>query len=427
MKASAFIACCAVVAALVLLAACQPDNVAETDSCMECHSGDTTEGNAVLAAQDQYEASGHFLGPRTLVESTLDTGHMYVHHGSNSMYTNGSSCSKCHTHQGFVDFVAAGMPASWNQAYGAASAPGCFTCHKPHVSGDFSMRKETAETLVGGTSFNWGKGNLCVTCHKSLTDATTFLPDETEPTPSIYPKAWTTRDNMHHGPQADFMLGTNHRPFDLKTYAGASPHLDALSLPDSCVGCHLYQPSARLGGTLALGGHGMYLTGDVHGTNSNVIGPCRSCHNYPVSGTGAPILVSSAGSSMTGGFETALTPDTDVNTTLAAIRANRDLLIVYFGTDANFTSGGNLGGRRLTAVTGGDVTTAGEWEKDWVFTTSLPGAGGFTLTEEDSFAYWNFMYFIEDRSHGIHNPTFALQILWDSVEAVGLTPSGTRP
>jgi hypothetical protein len=130
---------------------------------------------------------------------------------------------------------------------------------------------------------------------------------------------------------------------------------------------------------------------------------------------------------MTGGFETALTPDTDVNTTLAAIRANRDLLIVYFGTDANFTSGGNLGGRRLTAVTGGDVATAGEWEKDWVFTTSLPGAGGFTLTEEDSFAYWNFMYFIEDRSHGIHNPTFALQILWDSVEAVGLTPSGTRP
>jgi len=420
MKARALIACITILAAFAFLAACQPDSLAETDSCMECHSGDSTLGNAVLAAQAQYESSGHFLGPRTLVESTLNIGHMYVFHGSNAMYTNGSNCSKCHTHQGFVDFVAAGMPTTWNQAYMAASQPGCFTCHKPHVSGDFSMRKTSSETLIsGGTPFDGGSGNLCVTCHKSLTDSSVLLPGGA--------KTWTVRDGPHHGPQADFMMGTNHRPFGMNSYVGQSVHYTDPGLSKTCTGCHMYNPSARLSGTLELGGHGMYLTGDVHGTNSNVIGSCRNCHNYPVSGTGAPILISSAGATMTGGFETALAPDLNVNTTLAAIRANRDLLIVYFGTNATFTVGGNTGGRRLTAVGGGDVLAAGEWQKDWVFTSSLAGAGSFTLTEANSFAYWNFLYFIEDKSHGIHNPYFAHQILYDSVQAVGLTPVGSPP
>jgi hypothetical protein len=422
MKPSALIALCALIPAFALLAACNPDNVAETDSCMECHSGYTGADTDVLARTAQYEESGHFQGPRTLVESTLDTGHLYVFHGSNAMYCNGASgptnCTKCHTHQGFVDYVETGSPLPF---YGAASPPGCFTCHKPHVSGNFNLRKETSETLVTGTTtFNWGKGNLCVTCHKALIDATTFLPDETG---GIYPKDWTNRDGMHHGPQADFMMGTNHRPFPSKTYAGTSVHLNG-NLPNSCVSCHLYEPGARLGGTLELGGHGMYLTGDVHGTNSNVIGACRNCHTYSGSS-----LVSAATTSMTGGFEgsTSSVPPivANVNASLDDIRALRDLLIVYFGTDANWPAAG----RRITAVSGGDVSspTPGEWERDWVFTSSI-SSSNFSLSEDESFAYWNFMLFTEDKSQGIHNPPFAYQILYDSAEALGINVSAfTRP
>jgi hypothetical protein len=419
MKARALIACITILAAFAFLAACQPDSLAETDSCMECHSGYTGADVDVLARTAQYEESGHSQGPRTLVESTLDTGHIYVFHGSNAMYCNGSSCSKCHTHQGFVDYVETGSTLSF---YGAASPPGCFTCHKPHVSGDFSLRKTASETLIGGGSFDGGKGNLCATCHKALTNATTFLPDETG---GIYPKAWTNRDGMHHGPQADFILGANHRPFPSKAYVGASPHLAGNgNLPNSCNSCHLYEPGGRLSGTLELGGHGMYLTGDVHGTNSNVIGACRNCHTYPSSAT---TLVSAAAGSMTGGFEastTSISPIVaNVNASLDDIRALRDLLIVWFGTNANWPTAG----RRITAVTGGDVAVAGEWQKDWVFTSSISSAN-FTLAEDESFAYWNFLLFIEDKSHGIHNPAFAYEILYDSAEALGINVSAfTRP
>ena len=57
-----------------------------------------------------------------------------------------------------MDFVDTGMPPR-TSFYGAASPPGCFTCHKPHISGDFSLRKVSSETLVDGTnSFNGGNG-----------------------------------------------------------------------------------------------------------------------------------------------------------------------------------------------------------------------------------------------------------------------------
>jgi hypothetical protein len=353
------------------------------------------------------------------------------------MYTNGSNCSKCHTHQGFVDFIAAGMPAIWNSNYGAASQPGCFTCHKPHISGDFSMRKQTAETLVDGATFDQGKGNLCVTCHKSLTASSAYLTGFTGSLPlASATKSWSSSAGPHHGPEADFIMGANHYDYG-GDYSGASPHL----LPEGCVSCHMYQPGARLGGSLELGGHGFYLTGDVHGNIVNVIGAtgglCRSCHAW--SGTSATVAVPTPGPTsgyLTGGYETSSAAL--INTYLDQIRANRNKLIAYFGTGTNFykvtlddngTPGdpsddinvlpGAAGDGPIESLSGGDVAS-GEWEKDWAFAASR-------LTETQSRAFWNFKLFIEDKSQGIHNPVFAIRILWDSVDDLGLTPSGSRP
>jgi hypothetical protein len=437
MKARALIACIAVLAAFAFLAACQPDSVAETDSCMECHSGEGTESNAVLAAQDQYDNSGHFNGPR-IVEAANAYTYEFAFEGGNSLYCNGNNvagatttnCSRCHTHQGFVDFIAAGMPPTFVNNYSAASQPGCFTCHKPHVSGDFSMRKESAETLVDGTTvFSGGKGNLCVTCHKSLTavgDVAVASTTAFFSTTTAFPLTWRSSSGMHHGPQADFMLGKNSYPYAAKTYVGQSVHLGT-SIPDSCVTCHMYgSTDARAGFSLELGGHGMYLTADVHGQTANVIGGCRStsCHTWSSSATTKtaavpnPLSTPPAGSlgSLTGGFETSTSAL--VNNYLDNIRANRDLLIAYFG---NGTA--NFGGAGAGAIEGADDhldQTTGEFGKDWVFAQA-------NLTATQSFAFWNFRLFIEDRSQGIHNPAFAYQILYDAAEALGLTPVGSRP
>ena len=434
MKARALIACITILAAFAFLAACQPDGLAETDSCMECHSGDTTEGSAVRTAQAQYDESGHLNGPRMLSAYTGD--HMYVFHGSNASYANGPDCSKCHTHQGFVDFIDAGMPATWSQ-YDGPPGPECFTCHKPHISGDFSLRKETNETLIdGSTIFNGGKGNLCVTCHKSLTASTTFLTGFSGVLPAgTASKSWQTYNGTHHGPQAEFVMGANYYATPAKLYEGPSPHYSgALPVGDTCVGCHMYAPSdtSRFSGTLQMGGHGMYLGGDVHGVDSNVIGACRSCHtSYPNDFSGLPYQVyantNTAGGtgSLSGGFEA----NSSLNARLDDIRANRDLLIGYFGTGSNFYKTALVAGNVVAgvagdgpiedALTGGDVAS-GEWGKDWIFAASR-------LDENQSKAFWNFKFFIEDKSQGIHNPKFAHQILYDAVVALGMTPAGTPP
>ncbi|MCK5570433.1 MAG: hypothetical protein KAJ15_11995, partial [Spirochaetes bacterium] len=143
-------------------------NTGAIATCEACHSDGTDTGEQILGAQAQYAASGHYKGPRMYDPNVTNTGHIYVFHGSNSAYANSSSCAKCHTHEGFVASVA-GVTAA---ADATPAPPGCFTCHKPHTSGDFSLRTTSAVTLENGTSFNGGKGNLCAECHRSRTDVT---------------------------------------------------------------------------------------------------------------------------------------------------------------------------------------------------------------------------------------------------------------
>ena len=381
---------CLAAGALALLAACQPaDTVSETASCTECHSRDTTVGGAVLTAQTQYDNSGHLNGPRVLNPTP---GDIYEFEGSNSYGGGaGASCNKCHTHQGFLDFITAGMPSSYTgKTYFVPTPPECFTCHKPHIAGDFTPRKTSSETLADGTTvYDGGAGNLCATCHKSRRTASSFL--------TGFPKTWGSSDGPHHGPQADFLMGVNQHDYG-KPYAGQSVHLDPRD-PNSCVDCHMYTPTDRLR-NLQLGGHGMYLSAEVSAALTDVVGVCASCH------TGF-------GTSLTGDFESVAA----INTRLDDIRANRDLLIGYFGNGTTNFSGNGTG--PIESLTGNDVAS-GEWNKDWVFASA-------TLSQTQSYAFWNFKLFIEDRSQGIHNPYFAHQILYDAVEALGMTPVGTPP
>jgi len=430
MKHRGILALLIALAGLALLIGCQPAataNWAASTDCKACHSGETssTYGPLVLANKAGYENSGHFNGPRVLIAGAVG---QFEFDGSDAMYCNGVSgttaCSKCHTSQGFVSWLTTGTAGNQEPA----SPPGCFTCHKPHETGDFSLRTEAATTLVDGTTYNYGAGNLCANCHQSLTGAATWLAGPyatTTASPVIPVLQWASYNGSHHGPQSDIILGKNFYAEGANTYAGASAHVAGAGAPaDSCVSCHKFDPATgNLSGSLELGGHGFYLTGDVHGAQKDITALCKTCH-------------ASAGTTFP---TTHLAPaDWDGNGSvqdkLLEIKGLRNTLLGYFATAANFPGGTPTPIVKPDGVTTFTLDGTGvhnEWHQDWVFNQS---STKIQLDAPQSQAYWNLKLSMEDRSGGIHNPTFVAQILYDSIDILNLDANypvtltkGTRP
>lgn len=144
-----------------------------------------------------------------------------------------SSCARCHTGPGFVQF-AKGETVQSNQTFPIT----CAVCHDPHKSfGDtgetdnerYQVRKIDATLSNGEIITNAGTGGLCMNCHQSRRDAAT------------YTNAPGGHYGPHYAPQADVLIGTNVVTFgkELPT----SPHL--ASTKDACVDCHMYEEGAH--------------------------------------------------------------------------------------------------------------------------------------------------------------------------------------
>lgn len=252
---------------------------------------------------------------------------------------------------------------------------------------------------------------------------------------------------MHHGPQADFITGANNWVYTKTTvtYQGVSKHYSTTAAPDSCVTCHMFEPAGRLGGTLQLGGHGMYLTGDVHGSEKDIIDVCKTCHVSTGPGSNWPTVVTATTFEDSNHTEGDIDGDGFTDDILVEIDHLKKALLTYFGESDNFltlsyTLDGNKnytgyslfaatdGEAPVTDVHGGDYIPGStyEWSRDWEFNGFSPVAVDFGVTlipdaypamnKWQSQSFWNFKYFMEDRSAGIHNPKYAAQILYDALK-----------
>lgn len=396
-----------------------------------CHSEDSATGLQVLAAEAGYENSGHFNGPRLLeVWDMTDPDDLiseYAFEGSNANYANGlsygSPCQYCHTHQGFVEYVSEGSTADL-ETPPAGSQIQCFTCHAPHDNGNFSLRTETAVTLIDDTtSYDGGAGNLCINCHRARTAVDDALTDAAW---TADPTAWveiSSHWGAHHGPQAEMIAGINAWVPTGETSAGASSHYTT-NAADTCVTCHHYLGTSRLSLSLEFGGHGFYLTGDVHGNRKDLNKVCSdSCHS---SFSGDLFEEISNG--------TAQNWDNAAGTTtlLEEIEGMTQLLVAYFGTGTNFSpdgiAGGAAGDGALVDTTTGLDVASGAWQADWKFNDTY-------MSQYQAQAFWNFKVVIEDHSKGVHNPSLTAQMLYDAIvnlntnEGAGITMGAgvTRP
>ncbi len=227
----------------------------------------------------------------------------------------------------------------------------CFTCHAPHSDGNFGLRTSSPPVLEQGGTFDYGSGNLCANCHQAR------LPNP----PLTAADSITIRSSRwgpHHSVQGDIFAGLHAYEFAGEDYTETSPHNQLAT--NGCPTCHMATPRAD-----DAGGHSTNMTYQGEEEAVDFTNGCNieGCHNGDLED-----------------FEYAGVQDS-VEALLGTLRALlfADSLI----TEENLV----------------DASSSAP------LTIPTPTAG----------AIYNFLFFEDDRSFGVHNPNYVFDALNASI------------
>ena len=334
-------------------------------ACVDCHASEPKF--PVRGIRSEYLTSGH----RTL---------------GNASYANADDCQGCHTNEGFIQRIKTGK-VDVKKFVSNPSEIGCFTCHAPHDTGNFSLRTVAKVSLANGSTFDKDKGNLCANCHRARR-----TPKEEVRARNIPTDSW----GAHHGPQADMLAGTNAYEFPGKKYS-SSVHT---ALPNAtCVTCHMTLPAGRYSLTPSIGGHSFRIAGEVHEERRvNAAGCTNSgCHTEMKQLRNTEFFDKKAAADYDG--------DGKIESVQEEVIGLLERLINSKGT--------------------GLLQTMKEAPYD--------AKGKFVNAKtqyplETVAALYNYKFVLEDGSKGIHNTTYAVQLLMDSIKALDKNfDDSTRP
>ncbi|HUX40169.1 MAG TPA: hypothetical protein VMV83_03290 [Rectinemataceae bacterium] len=419
--------------------------------CQVCHvSSYVTNGDYALAnttqfpsatKESEYLFSGHNLGLREdFFSSAILVSTPSINNGAQD--ETSASCSKCHTGDGFVDWVKNGSSSASDPNASIATTAtnavtvsgtttysgeiGCTACHDPMYNGNYNLRTTAAAVMPSGNTYSsGGKGNLCATCHQDRTTVSQLAAKFTPAGTNTYVSPFSAYGATHHGPQSDFLLGvdnsgfstTNANGYKINNAAPAfaqSPHY----VQDSCVTCHVLENSSTTAGEQS--SHGMYLlTASAANTPVDHISTCAYCHDT-ASATNIGIASGTFPYVSTGtSFQTAI--GSGGGQELADIYQAYSTLLNYFAVSGNFTGSATTATAATAApvsVTTTIVSTglsdiSNRFNVDWAYHGT-----GYYLTPSQAQAYWNLMLFAEDKSVGVHNPVYASQLLFDAITLI---------
>jgi hypothetical protein len=426
-------------------------------NCFNCHSDSSELGQKILSAQAGYEHSVHANGPLapiftglyTVTDGTVTTAYNtttaymqkavgYESHGSNAFYANGSGCQICHTHEGFVKKV--------NGLYADADAEdadfitnpspiGCFTCHAPHTNGDFTLRVAdgTTVTTAAGASYAKAKGNICASCHVArlsgnATGLAYVLAGATGTSGSL-----SSRLGPHHSPTTDMLLGKGGAESSYQTY---SSHVHG-SGDATCVGCHMTMPEARAGFAPGIGGHSFAAGGVVHGTANVNTNGCNvtACHNGAISDPAAEEVTGTSTTKLKVGGHIWYGDATPFKSGVAVASQNAAIISALLTQLADPANG--CAGLLSTYAAANSVGTF-TFAKDTLGNTDGRCVLGYSISkatapvENDPLirvakAIYNYRFITEDKSFGVHNPTYVRQLLFDDITNLDGTPGSARP
>jgi hypothetical protein len=202
--------------------------------CAQCHNPDIDTLYNVWGVKTQWATSKHANG--------------------GAYFENSTTCVSCHTMEGFVQ-EQLGRPLT-DQA--TSSPIGCFACHSPHSRADFSLRTVEPVVMLAGVvgapdeTFDYGKGNLCASCHKPR--PLSNINPKPDPNSSDPITITTSRWYQHYGVQGLMLAGFNGFEFAGETYNNSFHTNSDVIKEEGCVICHMALEPRN-----PVGGHSMWL------------------------------------------------------------------------------------------------------------------------------------------------------------------------
>jgi len=314
-----------------------PAGPTSESSCIECHAN----SQKIAVKEYQWATSRHAIG------------------GNNNH--NATNCAICHTSQGFVERIAKDTNATTATIQDPLPI-NCYTCHQIHTTyteADWAFNKTTPVTIwVGGQTLDFGKANLCISCHQSrtFTPELPFEPSIVNTTDTV--NITTTRYGPHHGPQGMMLPGLNgyEIPGPLAYENSMHTVLLANSAKNACITCHM--------GTVqegdASGGHTFRVISEEGVINTAA---CAECH-------------------------------TNANDLKALVADRQSQIEARLG--------------ELEAL----LEARGKWNP------AIEQNAKGKYAEYEAGALFNFRYVAEDKSRGVHNFKYANALLINSIAAL---------
>lgn len=342
---------------------------------------------------------------------------------------------------------------------------GCFGCHTPHGRGttdgahlDQSVPVGTSITTQSGGTYgsNKAKGHICAECHqiRQNANASTIAGILTNVTGSSGTFTVGATYGPHHGPQTDLLLGKGGAEYTGTASSGAfafagtygsSNHTSNANA--DCVSCHMQSDLSdiavtdRLAVTAAVGGHAFTNKGIVHGTEQALVLGCGSatngvgCHTVKGVATSTGSTVAAANVTTTNGFLQA--GDAFFRKNEGSADSNyhlkmNELLVKLANPSADCT--GLLSQAATAATTSGklgwalmpdgmtvDPRCIDNGVSKGLPKTAAPADDNSNASVRFQKALWNYKFaFREDKSFGVHNVKYALELLYDSCTDLAL-------
>lgn len=338
------------------------------------------------------------------------------------------NCSRCHTANGFLTWLPVllgdeegdpldNIEVSWTAEETFPQT--CVTCHDPHDIGtttgietDARVRisGNTPELIAGFQVFGAGRGAICMTCHNSrrgLRNDEVFAAEYLGTSESVRAP--------HGSAQTDVLMGEN--AYLVNTGIRGSHSLVA----DTCVMCHMEStpPPDILSYNQSGTNHTFFAAPDI----------CGECHGEVFNANALQSIVEAVLGDLKQRVENRILAVLEEQIAAGNTLDLNGVELTTTDSIAGLDFGESRGQQAVTLIFDDDseVGPVRLSTIDIVRPEPMAPVPFYIVAGEDLLkAGWNYNLVNNDGSRGVHNPSFVLEVLDASRDAVGGRPGGPR-